>query len=53
MATLDLGVLVSGTGTNLGAILDAVASGRLDARVRLVVSNKPSVLALDLSLIHI
>lgn len=47
MATLDLGVLVSGTGTNLGAILDAVASGRLDARVRLVISNKPGVLALD------
>lgn len=38
--TLDLGVLISGTGTNLGAILDAIASGELDARVRLVVSNK-------------
>lgn len=52
MATLDLGVLVSGTGTNLGAILDAVASGRLDARVRLVVSNKPGVLALDRAAAH-
>lgn len=41
MATLDLGVLVSGTGTNLQAILDAIALGRLDARVRVVVSNKP------------
>lgn len=46
-APLDLGVLVSGTGTNLGAILAAVEDGRLDARVRLVVSNKPGVLALD------
>lgn len=37
---LDLGVLISGSGTNLGAILAAVANGRLDARVRLVVSNR-------------
>lgn len=47
MATLNLGVLVSGSGTNLQAILDAVAEGRLDARVRVVVSNKPGVLALE------
>lgn len=40
MPALDLGVLISGSGTNLQAILDAVAEGRLDARVRLVVSNK-------------
>jgi len=38
--TLDLGVLISGTGTNLGAILSAVAERRLDARVRLVLSNR-------------
>jgi phosphoribosylglycinamide formyltransferase-1 len=44
---LNLGVLVSGTGTNLQAILDAIAEGRLDARVRVVVSNKPGVLALE------
>lgn len=37
---LDLGVLISGSGTNLGAILAAVASGKLDARVRLVISNR-------------
>jgi phosphoribosylglycinamide formyltransferase-1 len=34
-----LGVLVSGSGTNLQAILDAVAAGKLDARVGVVVSN--------------
>lgn len=45
--TLELGVLVSGNGTNLQAILDAIASGTLDARVRLVISNKPSVTALE------
>jgi phosphoribosylglycinamide formyltransferase-1 len=38
--TLELGVLISGSGTNLGAILAAVADGRLDARVRLVISNR-------------
>jgi phosphoribosylglycinamide formyltransferase 1 len=37
---IALGVLVSGNGTNLQAILDAIAAGRLDARVALVISNK-------------
>jgi phosphoribosylglycinamide formyltransferase-1 len=45
--TLDLGVLVSGSGSNLGAILAAIETGRLDARVRVVVSNKAEVKALD------
>lgn len=52
MPTLDLGVLVSGTGTNLGAILDAIQAGRLDARVRLVLSNKPGVKALERAVAH-
>jgi phosphoribosylglycinamide formyltransferase-1 len=34
-----LGVLVSGSGTNLQAILDAIAARTLDARVAVVVSN--------------
>jgi phosphoribosylglycinamide formyltransferase-1 len=34
-----LGVLVSGSGTNLQAVLDAIEAGALDARVALVVSN--------------
>lgn len=46
MATLELGVLVSGTGSNLQAILDAIEGGKLDARVRLVISNVPSAPAL-------
>jgi len=37
---LRLGVLVSGSGTNLGAILAAVHAGKLDADVRVVISNK-------------
>lgn len=44
---LKLGVLVSGTGTNLQAILDAIAAGRLAAEVRVVVSNKAGVAALE------
>jgi phosphoribosylglycinamide formyltransferase-1 len=42
-----LGVLVSGGGTNLQAVLDAVAQGRLDARVAVVVSNVPGAGALE------
>lgn len=45
--TLPLGVLVSGRGTNLQAILDACASGRLDARVVLVASDRPGIPALE------
>lgn len=45
--TLALGVLVSGSGTNLQAILDAVSEGRLDAEIRVVLSNKPDVFALE------
>jgi phosphoribosylglycinamide formyltransferase-1 len=44
---LNLGVLVSGNGTNLQAILDAVAHGALDARVRCVISNKSDAQALE------
>ncbi len=47
MATLELGVLVSGSGSNLQAILDAVAAGALDARVRVVVSNRDDAFALE------
>ena len=46
MGTLDLGVLVSGNGSNLQAILDAIANGTLDARVRLVLSNRADAFAL-------
>lgn len=45
--TMRLGVLVSGSGTNLQSILDACADGRLDAQVRLVVSNRAGAFALE------
>ena len=47
MPALSLGVLVSGTGTNLQAILDAIDDKRLAATVRVVISNKPGVAALE------
>jgi phosphoribosylglycinamide formyltransferase-1 len=34
-----LGVLISGRGSNLQAIIDAIASGRLDATIAVVISN--------------
>jgi len=36
-----LGVLISGRGTNLQAIIDAIAARRLDATIAVVVSNRP------------
>lgn len=45
--TFPIAVLVSGRGSNLQAILDACASGVLDARVALVVSNRANVPALE------
>jgi phosphoribosylglycinamide formyltransferase-1 len=44
---LRLGVLVSGRGSNLQAILDACAEGRLAAEVAVVVSNVGAALALE------
>jgi phosphoribosylglycinamide formyltransferase-1 len=44
---LRLGVLVSGTGSNLQAILDAIAEGSLAADVSVVISNRAGVQALD------
>ena len=42
-----LGILVSGSGTNLQAILDAVAAGTLRAKVGVVLSNVATAKALD------
>ena len=42
-----LGVLVSGSGTNLQAVIDAVESGRLRAKIGVVISNVATAKALD------
>lgn len=44
--TVKLGVLISGSGTNLQAIIDRIAEGTLDATVELVVSSRPSAFGL-------
>lgn len=43
---IRLGVLASGGGSNLQAILDACGAGRIDARVAVVLSNVPGAGAL-------
>jgi phosphoribosylglycinamide formyltransferase-1 len=43
----SIGVLISGRGSNLQSIIDAIASGRLDARVAVVVSNRAEAAGLQ------
>ncbi len=42
-----IGVLISGRGSNLQAIMDAIADGRLSARIGLVVSNRADAYGLE------
>ncbi len=44
--SIKLGVLLSGSGTNLQAIIDRIAEGRLDASIELVVASRPSAYGL-------
>lgn len=47
---MRLGVLVSGRGSNLAAVLDAVAAGRLPGiEPVLVISNRPGIRALEVA----
>jgi len=42
-----IGVLISGRGSNLQALIDAIGDGRLDARIGVVISNRPNAAGLD------
>jgi phosphoribosylglycinamide formyltransferase-1 len=42
-----IGVLISGRGSNLQALIDAIADGRLRARIALVISNRADAPGLD------
>ncbi len=42
-----LGVLISGRGSNLQALIDAIADGRLDAEIALVISNREDAAGLE------
>lgn len=44
---LPIAVLVSGSGSNLQAIIERIAEGVLEAKITLVVSNKPDAYGLD------
>lgn len=43
----NLGVLISGRGSNLQALIDTIATGELDARIAVVISNKADAAGLD------
>ena len=47
MSALRIAVCVSGRGTNLQALIDAIAQGRLDARIVFVAASRKSTPALD------
>lgn len=49
---LKIGVLVSGSGTNLQAIIDRIADGSLNAQIACVVSNKADVYAVERAKAH-
>lgn len=47
MSRVRLGVLASGRGSNLQAIIDAIEAGTLQAEIALVLSNKQDAVALE------
>ncbi len=49
---MNLGILVSGRGSNLQAIIDAIEKGKLKSQIALVISNKEGVQALERCLKH-
>jgi len=46
MAKVKLGVLISGSGSNLQAIIDRIEAGALDAEIAVVISNEPGAYGL-------
>jgi phosphoribosylglycinamide formyltransferase-1 len=42
-----IAVLISGRGSNLHALIDAIAEGRLDATIAVVISNRPDAQGLE------
>ena len=51
-ALCRLGVLVSGNGTNLQAIIDRIESGEINAEIACVISNKADAYALTRAALH-
>jgi phosphoribosylglycinamide formyltransferase-1 len=49
---LSLGVLVSGSGSNLQSIIDSIVRGILNASIEIVISNNPDAFALERAAKH-
>ena len=47
MNKVKIGVLVSGSGSNLQSIIDQIEQGRLQAEIKVVISNNPKAYALE------
>ena len=52
MKKVSIGVLVSGSGSNLQAIIDQIEQGRLLAEISVVISNNPDAYALERAAKH-
>lgn len=44
---INIGVLVSGSGTNLQAIIDSIEAKRLDARIKIIISSNANAYAVE------
>jgi phosphoribosylglycinamide formyltransferase-1 len=49
---VNLGVLVSGSGSNLQSIIDNIKKGALPAQIRIIISNNPGAFALERARLH-
>ena len=47
MGNRRIGVLISGRGSNLQAVIDSIAAGRLDAEIAVVISNRANAAGLE------
>ena len=45
--SINLAVFASGSGTTLQAVIDSIETGKLDAKITIVVSNNPDAYALE------
>lgn len=46
---LNIGVLISGRGSNMAAILENIKSGKLKAQVRIVITNNPNAKGIEIA----
>ncbi|MCP3676980.1 MAG: phosphoribosylglycinamide formyltransferase [Deltaproteobacteria bacterium] len=49
---IKIAILVSGNGTNLQSIINAVEAGAIDAKIAVVISNNPNAFALERAVSH-